>query len=392
MTIRHAHTAVLLLVCAGCGFNTVKLAERACEAEIDCAAGWTCSDGYCHEPDCALTHSCPEPGTVGAFCRVDGECGGGTCTTDGRCGSAGDCQTHDQCDNAVACDGVEQCNEGRCVAGDATDCSHLDEACALGTCTETSGCVTQTLEDGEPCEDGDACTTGDSCASGACAAGSPRDDDEDTVVDIMCGGTDCDDADDLVFPGASERCANGVDDDCDATTPDIFDGDADGAQCDVDCDDSDAAAHPGGTEVCDGADNDCDGNTDDIDEDTDGFFCDVDCDDGDSSVHPDAEEIVCNGADENCNGDADDGPPDSDGMGSRRVRATATTATPSSSPARLRRAMTVSTAPATVRRTRPTMTATALRSVPATATTPTRRYALALPSTARTERTTTATA
>jgi len=41
------------------------------------------------------------------------------------------------------------------------------------------------------------------------------DGDGDTYDDEACGGTDCDDADPAVNPGAVETCDNGVDDDCD---------------------------------------------------------------------------------------------------------------------------------------------------------------------------------
>ena len=61
-------------------------------------------------------------------------------------------------------------------------------------------------------------------------------------------------------------------------------------------------------EVCDGIDNDGDGDIDEgFDLDNDGWTtCDGDCDDDDDTVNPGAEEI-CDGLDNDCNGFIDDG-------------------------------------------------------------------------------------
>jgi hypothetical protein len=82
---------------------------------------------------------------------------------------------------------------------------------------------------------------------------------------FVAQGTDCDDHDAAVSPGAAEIC-DGLDNDCDAATDEDFDGDGDGhapiGACDAghDCDDANPDVYPGAPELCnDSLDNDCDG-------------------------------------------------------------------------------------------------------------------------------------
>ena len=185
--------------------------------------------------------------------------------------------------------------------------------------------------------------------------GEPPDQTTDLDGDGYADDVDCDDSDADVYPGAEELC-NGIDDDCngeidedaaDATTW-YADVDADGfgdpdsstvsceqaegwVEDETDCNDADDTVYPGAEELCDGADNDCDGDIDEDSEDVqtwyadadgDGFgdadtsitACDTpsgytddasDCDDDDATIHPDADEY-CDGVDNNCDGIVDE--------------------------------------------------------------------------------------
>ena len=128
---------------------------------------------------------------------------------------------------------------------------------------------------------------------------------------------DCNDLNNDVHPGALEVC-NGLDDDCDGETDEGFDLDGDGfAVCgpdgvagneDDDCDDTDAGVNPLADEVpCDGVDNDCSPDTaDEEDADGDGLANCEDCDDGDAALNGD--DADGDGVD-TCGGDCDDADP-----------------------------------------------------------------------------------
>lgn len=70
---------------------------------------------------------------------------------------------------------------------------------------------------------------------------------------------DCNDGDFKIFPGAPERCADGVAQGCSADIPCTNDADGDGYTATYDCDDGNANVHPWATESCNGVDDDCDG-------------------------------------------------------------------------------------------------------------------------------------
>lgn len=197
------------------------------------------------------------------------------------------------------------------------------------------------VDTGEPADSGDSGETGDSADSG------PVDVDGDGFV----AEQDCDDTRLDIHPDAAEICDE-LDNNCNAeidegVTLTLFaDADGDGfgdsdspiAACAAgpgvvedatDCDDSSATNFPNAVELCDGRDNDCDGENDEdlrvvfyIDSDGDGFgnlngplsACEApegyaanyaDCDDVAAGTNPDAVES-CDGVDNNCDGQTDE--------------------------------------------------------------------------------------
>jgi len=172
---------------------------------------------------------------------------------------------------------------------------------------------------------------------------------------------DCDDTEPLINPWAADEPANGKDEDCNGSDAAYCFLDADGdsfggslahrvtalsGSCEGevglsssidDCADNNSTIHPGATEICDGMDNDCDGQIDedidasdlvtgypDVDQDGDGGIgsssitvcrggnislsqTNTDCDDSEAKVFGtnefgEAPTELCDGMDNNCDG------------------------------------------------------------------------------------------
>jgi hypothetical protein len=168
----------------------------------------------------------------------------------------GDCETDLDCDDSRYCNGTERCVMGRCAAGtspcdDRYSCTREvscdeatrvctrvpdDSACGDGNacngterCDPTTpgalagtGCQPVRVDDQIDCDDRNTCTI-DSCDVRLGCVHSPRDLDGDGYIATSCTsdatprgtpGTDCNDSDPRVFPGASEVCDDGRDNNC----------------------------------------------------------------------------------------------------------------------------------------------------------------------------------
>ncbi|MEZ4406145.1 MAG: MopE-related protein [Polyangiales bacterium] len=154
------------------------------------------------------------------------------------------CAADGECDDGIAC------TTDACLTG---VCAHFprNEDCAAGElCDLRRGCVL-----GAPCATNADCLDDDPCTHEFCSLTYGRcryylsDDDADDHVSVACGGGDCDDARRDVHPGVSEVC-NGRDDDCDGQV----DENPTGALCGAGgvCPSGACECVASGTTLCDG--------------------------------------------------------------------------------------------------------------------------------------------
>lgn len=236
-----------------------------------------------------------------------------------------------------SCDGVELCfvdtdgdgfHAGLSVSSSDVLCDgagELSAAAPSGDCDDGSAL---TFPGAAPMDSATACMIdADGDGYGASA-----------VSSAVSAGSDCDDVEASVNPGATEGVGDGVDQDCDGEERCYVDADGDGYRledevisADVDCedageataslplgdcDDSDLAFHPDAaeTDCTDPNDYNCDGSTGYENKDGDAFAACAECDDNNSSVYPGATETCGDGVDSDC--DTSGGPTgDEDGDG-----------------------------------------------------------------------------
>ncbi len=300
--------------------------------------GVTTCQGDCRDGDADI-----QPGAIERCDEVDDDCDGvvdedcvGACGDGVRSGAEGcddgnlidgdgcdsDC-TRTQCGNGIQTAG-ERCDDGNVIEGDGCDSNCTLTGCGNGIATEGEGCDDGNAVDGDGCDN--TCTP-TACGNGVLTAGEQCDD--GNLIDGDGCDAECQDE------CGDERC-DGVDNDCDGRTDEGF---ALGEACEtgegacandgvtvctndgsaIRCD---AMAGRARIEQCDGADDDCDGVTDE------GFQVGLPCAvgtgvcaaggvrictaDGDGVCdatpgEPTAE--VCNGLDDDCDGEVDEGDP-----------------------------------------------------------------------------------
>jgi hypothetical protein len=256
-----------------------------------------------------------------ASCGKKDECSGSSDCDDGIFCNGEEFCVRGRCSASLSlpCDDGLQCSIDTCDEA-ARDCAH-EPPDFDGDGYFLLGCL-----DGDDCNDFDPavhpgapemCNGKDNNCDGIVDGDKDRDGHLDPAA--CPGGDDCDDDDPDVHPGAPEIC-DGIDNNCVDGTADEADTDVDGYTDETcggnDCDDENADLNPGAAEQCNGEDDNCDGLCDETFDCCRGetYTCDTTCGStgtvtcsGDCELGPCVPPAeMCNGLDDDCNGEIDD--------------------------------------------------------------------------------------
>jgi len=313
-----------------------------CLCEEECPFGWQCVLHTAALPDevyiCApLFMNLCRPCKANSDCRINGVDSGDTCVSYGEPGNFCGGACHDvNCPQAYECLEIEDVAQGLSL-----QCVLVDGECACAEWFVDENATTSCYHENEwgKCDGDRACT-----AQGLseCTAAIPAkeqcnnvDDDCDGMVDEDTGGAECFVSNEYGACPGHEKCING-ETECDAPEPAIEACDGADNNCDGQTDEGYPDTDNDGTADClevdkdndeieDSLDNcplvfnpgqkdfDLDGNGDlcDLDDDNDLVPDEDDCEPWNPGINPYVEE-ACNGKDDNCNLLVDEGFPDSD--------------------------------------------------------------------------------